>query len=173
MSGNSKLVMDLGIPPLEIKRAFESNPLKSISLVCGLAVIMRCSHQACQRYQAVDPSDAMSAVNPMTTKGNASWAEAGLVCCFGWHCLSNATCLIRQHLLSLLIIVSRITMLCQSIRHLKIICIRQVVLDKWFPLIVCGLPGSGSDAEQWVAVAVLKQWCLRRGALRFLSTTMC
>ena len=55
----------------------------------------------------------------------------------GWHSLSNATCLIRPHLLYALLTVSRITIIClQSIsQSLKKTCGRQVVLDKWFPLI--------------------------------------
>ena len=52
----------------------------------------------------------------------------------GWHYLSNATRLIRTHLFCALFIVSRITILCNIIRHLKKTCVRQVVLDKWFSL---------------------------------------
>ena len=50
----------------------------------------------------------------------------------GWHRLSNATCLIRPHLCF---------SLCQGsplfemyLPCLKQTCVRQVVLDKWFPL---------------------------------------
>ena len=35
----------------------------------------------------------------------------------GWHYLSNATCLIRPHLFHALSVVSRITIVCQTIRH--------------------------------------------------------
>ena len=51
---------------------------------------------------------------------------------FGRHCLCNATCLIRPHLFYALFIVSRITIMN--------ICVRQVVLDKWFPQRDAGNP---------------------------------
>ena len=54
---------------------------------------------------------------------------------FGWHYLSNATCLIRPHLLHSTFIVSRITILCQiNSPRFKKTLVRQVALDKWFPL---------------------------------------
>ena len=54
----------------------------------------------------------------------------------GWHYLSNATCLIQPHLFHALFIVSRITINYQTNCSplLKNTCVRQVVLDKWFPL---------------------------------------
>ena len=53
---------------------------------------------------------------------------------FGWHYLFNAICLIRPHMLYALFVVSRIITICDILRHcLKKSCVRQVVLDKWFP----------------------------------------
>ena len=55
---------------------------------------------------------------------------------FGWHYLSNATCPIRPHLFYALFIVARITIFMLDYSPLlKKTCFRQVVLDKWFPLI--------------------------------------
>ena len=39
-------------------------------------------------------------------------------CLFGWHNLSNPTCLIRPRLCCALCMVSRITIICQHVRHL-------------------------------------------------------
>ena len=54
---------------------------------------------------------------------------------FGWHYLSDATCLMRPRLFYVLFAVSRITVICCNIHHLKKSYVRQVVLDKWVPLI--------------------------------------
>ena len=42
------------------------------------------------------------------------WESAG----FGWHYLSNATCLIRPHLFCVFFVVSRIVIICYIICHL-------------------------------------------------------
>ena len=53
---------------------------------------------------------------------------------FGWHCLSNATCLMRPHLFYACFVVSNIIIVCCIISSLlKNTCVRQAVLDKWFP----------------------------------------
>ena len=56
---------------------------------------------------------------------------------FGWqHYLSNATCLIRPHLFSAALLVSYGWLnLPHALPLLKKTCVRQVVSDKWFPLI--------------------------------------
>ena len=54
---------------------------------------------------------------------------------FEWHYLSIAACLTRPHVFYPLLIVSRITIICQTYSpRLNNTCVRQVVLDKWFPL---------------------------------------
>ena len=45
---------------------------------------------------------------------------------FGWHYLSNPTCLMRTRLFYVLFVVSRIIMVCQSLRHF----LRKAALDK-------------------------------------------
>ena len=53
----------------------------------------------------------------------------------GWHYLSNVTCLIRPHFFYALFIASS--------SFLKKVCVRQVGLDRWFPLKYgCSHPGS-------------------------------
>ena len=59
---------------------------------------------------------------------------------FGRHYLSKAACLMRPQLFHACFVVSRITMTCDNHSpRLKKTCVRQVVLDKWFPL-PCGDP---------------------------------
>ena len=48
---------------------------------------------------------------------------------FGWHYLSNATCLMWPHMFCACFVVSRITAIFEEKT-----CVRQVVLYKWFPL---------------------------------------
>ena len=60
------------------------------------------------------------------------------VALIGWHYLSNATCLMRPRLF--LCVVYSVkehhqTNVLHVSPHLKNICVRQVVLDEWFPLI--------------------------------------
>ena len=65
------------------------------------------------------------------------WGKKALA---GWQYLSNATCLIRPHSFStaLLVQYGQLNLLHYS-PLLKNKCVRQVVLDKWFP------PSSGSS----------------------------
>ena len=57
--------------------------------------------------------------------------------CFGWRYLSNATCLIRPHLLCVFFCrVKDHHNLLHGSPCLKKTCVRQVVLDEWLPLIV-------------------------------------
>ena len=51
-----------------------------------------------------------------------------------WHYLSNATRLMRPRLFYACFVVSRITTICYSIRRLRKTFVRQVALEKWFPL---------------------------------------
>ena len=61
--------------------------------------------------------------------------QADMLQSIGWHYLSNATCLIRPHFFYVLFIVPRITMICYILSPLlKKASVRQVALDKWFPL---------------------------------------
>ena len=54
---------------------------------------------------------------------------------FGWHYLSNATCLIWHHLLYACFLMSRITIVCHIIRHFwRTPALRQIVLDECLPL---------------------------------------
>ena len=51
------------------------------------------------------------------------------------HYLSNTSCLIRPRLCYALLTVPRIAIICKRYSPLlKKVCVRQVVLDKWFPL---------------------------------------
>ena len=58
---------------------------------------------------------------------------------FVWRYLSNATCMIRPRLFYACFVASRITILCYVSYSplLKKTCVRQVMLDKSFPLNLC------------------------------------
>ena len=63
------------------------------------------------------------------------WLDHGISTDLGWHYLSNATCLIQESFL--LCVLRRVKdhhMMLQYSLFLKNTCFRQVVLDKWFPL---------------------------------------
>ena len=59
--------------------------------------------------------------------------------CLGWHYLSNAPCLIQPHSFHACFVVSSIVINCYSTllaTSEERTCVRRVVLDKWFPLIL-------------------------------------
>ena len=66
--------------------------------------------------------------------------------CVYWvvHYLSNDTCLMRPHSFYVIFTVSRTITICRLHYStiLKSTCVRQVVLDEWFPLCVAGSRGA-------------------------------
>ena len=84
----------------------------------------------------------------------------------GWHYLSNASCLIRPRLFYACFVVSRIAILCYIICHYwRNTVFRQVVLDKWFPLItITWFPLQYTDSYR--NTSVYENICLRALAVQ-------
>ena len=111
----------------------ESNSRKSTMLVGGLAVRPRSRAKASERLRA---------------RSSRRHERARSQSCFGWHYLSNATCLMRPRLFYARFLVSRGTIICYIIRHLlKKACVRQVVFDKWSRMTT----PSGCWLDGWMA----------------------
>ena len=94
------------------------------------------------------------------------------VCHVGWHYLSNATCLIRPHFCCIFCHVKdHRNSLHRSLLSKKS-CVRQGVLDKWFPLIRTSqwIPPSGYSLQggcsgrgvQWIGVVSYSQLVIQR-----------
>ena len=79
-----------------------------------------------------------------------------------WHYVSNTTCPTRPRLFYALFIVSRIILICtNSLSLLKNPCVKQVVLDKSFPLTQAAPPPVRS-AHQRSPHVMIQWWVARR-----------
>ena len=74
-----------------------------------------------------------------------SRSKSGL---FGWHCLSNATCLMPHLFSTVLLVLHGELKLLHHSPDLKKACVRQAALDKRFPLIPAAkIPRGAADRE--------------------------
>ena len=90
---------------------------------------------------------------------------------FGWHYLSNATCLIRRHLFCVFRSAKDHHNLLHDSQLFKKTCVRQVVLDRWFPLNhtnnihgVCVFLQCGVCCNVVCAVTCCDRWDRHKGA---------
>ena len=99
-------------------------------------------------YIYIYTADSHPANSPLPS---SQWCASfrSLVPCFGWHYLSNATCLMRPRLFST---VFRRVKDDHNLLHysppLKKACVRHVVLDEWFPLICLSIPPTATAPSQ-------------------------
>ena len=78
-----------------------------------------CCFETCVRLRSSGcvPADDRDPSAPHSTSAKRIVSYHVVLRCIGRHCLSNATCLIRPHLFYALLIVSRITIVCNIIRR--------------------------------------------------------